>query len=161
MDYKTISDKQARRILEKYWQGESSLLEEAALRRYFQSSKLPEDLAPFQPLFSYLHSAQHIELEASPLQLEKEAVSTAFHWKSWGMSIAASVILVIASISTLYFISKEPVVASTKTEIQNMASLNQEQQKAFEEAKAALLLVSNKLNKGKSGALKGIKHLQH
>jgi hypothetical protein len=160
MDYKTISDKQARQILEKYWQGESSLLEEAALRKYFQSSKLPEDLATFQPLFSYLQSTQNIELGTRPLQLEKEVVSSTLHWKTWGMSIAASVILVIASISTLHFLSNEPSVTSTKMEIQNMASLNQEQKKAFDEAKAALLLVSNKLNKGKAGAMKGIKHLQ-
>lgn len=50
MDYNHI-----RTVLEKYWEGESSLAEEAELRVFFQEHKgpLPDDLREAAPLFQY------------------------------------------------------------------------------------------------------------
>lgn len=160
MDYKIITDKQARHILEKYWAGDSSLAEEAALRSYFQSAQIPDDLLSLRPMFLYFRSEKGLACEeTSVLNLEKTPTHIIPMWKTWGMSIAASVILVVASISTLHYISTNPTSIPAREETKTMASLSAAEKKAYEETKAALLLISSKLNKGKEKAVSGLKHI--
>ena len=47
MDYKYIEQ-----LLERYWEGETTLQEEAILRTFFSQDDMPEHLRKFQPLFS-------------------------------------------------------------------------------------------------------------
>jgi len=160
MDYKTISDKQARRILDKYWTGESSLVEEAALKVYFNSTNIPEDLISLRPMFLHFKNQQQIKIDDIELPLNHPIPSFSNNWRNWGMSMAASVILVIASVSTLHYFSTESNTNTVRKEINTIATLNTEQKKAFEETKAALLLVSSKLNHGKVQAEKGLRYIQ-
>lgn len=53
MDHKYIEQ-----LLERYWQGETSLAEEDILRAYFSQSDLPEHLAPCAPLFEAQRDAR-------------------------------------------------------------------------------------------------------
>jgi hypothetical protein len=46
MDYKYIEQ-----LLERYWQGETTLQEEAILRNFFSQPDIPEHLRTYQPLF--------------------------------------------------------------------------------------------------------------
>ena len=46
MDYKYIEQ-----LLERYWQGETSLQEEAILRSFFSQPDIPESLQQYQALF--------------------------------------------------------------------------------------------------------------
>lgn len=46
MDYKYIEQ-----LLERYWEGETTLQEESILRTFFSQPDIPEDLQKFQPLF--------------------------------------------------------------------------------------------------------------
>lgn len=48
MDYKYIEQ-----LLERYWQGETSLEEEEILRTFFCQKDLPEGLQQYAPLFAY------------------------------------------------------------------------------------------------------------
>src|ERR1700712_5746131 len=56
MDYNNI-----RTLLEKYWEGETSLEEEAQLKRFFHDhpNDLPQDLQEAAPLFQYFEVAAH------------------------------------------------------------------------------------------------------
>ena len=47
MDYKYIEQ-----LLERYWQCETTLEEEAILRTFFNQSRIPEHLQPYQKLFA-------------------------------------------------------------------------------------------------------------
>ena len=47
MDYKYIEQ-----LLERYWQGETTLQEEAILRNFFSQPDIPESLRKFQALFT-------------------------------------------------------------------------------------------------------------
>ena len=42
-----------RQLLDRYFEGKTTLEEEIQLRRAFQQEELPEDLLPFRPLFRY------------------------------------------------------------------------------------------------------------
>ena len=46
MDYKYIEQ-----LMERYWQGETTLQEEAILRNFFSQPDIPEHLRTYQPLF--------------------------------------------------------------------------------------------------------------
>ena len=48
MDYKYINQ-----LLDRYWQGETTLEEEQILRSFFSQLCVPEELAKFRPLFVY------------------------------------------------------------------------------------------------------------
>ena len=48
MDYKYIEQ-----LLERYWEGETTLQEESILRTFFSQPDIPENLRKFQPLFAY------------------------------------------------------------------------------------------------------------
>ena len=48
MDYKYINQ-----LLDRYWNGETSLEEEKILRTFFSQDELPAELKPYQALFSY------------------------------------------------------------------------------------------------------------
>jgi hypothetical protein len=47
MDYKYIEQ-----LLERYWEGETTLQEESILRTFFSQPDIPENLRKFQPLFA-------------------------------------------------------------------------------------------------------------
>lgn len=48
MDYKYIEQ-----LLESYWQGQTTLQEEAILRSFFSQTNLPQELRKYKPLFTY------------------------------------------------------------------------------------------------------------
>ena len=48
MDYKYINQ-----LLERYWEGKTTLEEEQILRSFFSQLCVPEELAKFRPLFNY------------------------------------------------------------------------------------------------------------
>lgn len=52
MDYNT-----AKTLLHRYFEGSSTLAEEAELRSYFQQENLPADMEPYRPLFQFFAEA--------------------------------------------------------------------------------------------------------
>ena len=53
MDYKEIEQ-----LLERYWQGDTSLNEEQTLRQFFLSNQVPAHLERYRALFAYQQMAQ-------------------------------------------------------------------------------------------------------
>ena len=86
MDYKTIKV-----LLERYFEGETTLAQEAELRAFYQQHTLmPEELARYAPLFRYAAEEQHRLPQKQLVRKQRN------RW-----SIAASVVLLIG-ISTNY-----------------------------------------------------------
>lgn len=144
MDYKEI-----RGLLEKYWEGDSSLEEEALLQNFFNSNQeeLPEDLAEAAPMFLYFrHKAEeklHLQAEIPEFIPVKKVRFNA----GKTLAYAASLMIILA---VGYFIRQQaqpeekPPVATFKTrEIDDP-------ERAYAETKKALLLLSVNLNKGTS-----------
>ncbi len=149
-----------RQLLDKYFEGETSLQEERQLRQAFQQEGLPEDLQPFQPLFRYLqHEQQDAGLsegfeERLLQQLEPEPPSATVRRMQpyrWVLRIAAAVLLALGVYGVCQLTAEEkPAVAGidwSKYEVQ-------EPEEAFRLTQAALLKASSELNQGTSVAAK-------
>lgn len=83
-------------ILEKYFQGESTIAEENELKLYFSSSNVAQHLEQYKPLFGYFSQVKEQRLtQEIPLQTKKRNVA-------W-LSIAASVVILLGIGSYLHF----------------------------------------------------------
>ena len=150
MDYNNI-----RKLLDKYWEGESSRLEETQLREFFAGSDVPEDLKTYQPLFQFFQIEQDKNLNGDFDQRLIEQLKSSEKPKAkvrklpyYLMRVAAAALLLFS----IYFVNQQwnqdnydPVVVEEMTP-----------EEVYEQTKAALLLVSAKLNKGTSVANDGM-----
>lgn len=189
-------------LLDRYWEGETTLVEERLLRNYFTSGKIDDRFRDVAPLFMALQqevlqvkAPHHLgtAIEPAPLRVTGFTV-----WKKY---MAAAVLTgVIAIGGWMYFngsgqtgsqqIAATPAPATPKTAtpeiqttpVQQVAAAgtapqkktiakrprkNREDQfsqeealRAAEEIKAALALVSRKLNKGKVDAAKTLNKVE-
>jgi hypothetical protein len=58
MDYKYVEQ-----LLERYWQGETSVEEESMLRHFFTEEEVPEQLLRYKDLFVYQQMQQEVKLD--------------------------------------------------------------------------------------------------
>jgi hypothetical protein len=119
-------------LLEKYFQGETSVSEEKELKNYFSSSDVAQHLEQYKPLFGYFSKAKNQEFSQSiPLQTKKHNV----RW----FSIAASVI-VLLGIGTFTYLHQP--------EEKNDLGTYESPEAAFEATQKALSLLSKNVNVG-------------
>lgn len=139
------------KLIEKYFAGESTLAEEAQLREFFNQPNIPEHLRSYQPLFQFFKVEKEIQ---APLTWKTKTTDNQIvQLKSvrFYVSRIAAVLVLTVGIWMTY-------TSLHTTENQDQA-INWEQyeetdpEKALEETKAALLLLSQKLNTKK--AMKG------
>lgn len=189
-------------LLDRYWEGETTLVEERQLRDYFTSGKIDDRFRDVAPLFMALHqevlqvkAPQHLgaAIEPAPLRV------TGFNvWKKY---MAAAVLTGVIAIGGWMYLNSSghserqqiaatpaPAMPAAETpEIQNQPvqqlaivsttpakktifkrprknrdnQFSQEEAlRAAEEIKAALALVSRKLNKGKVDAAKTLNKVE-
>jgi hypothetical protein len=124
-------------ILEKYFQGETTIAEEKELREYFSSPNVAQHLEQYKPMFGYFSQVkQQKTTQEIPLQTKKRNVA-------W-LSIAASVV-VLLGMGTFYYVSQEntpPVVA------QSELGTFDDPEEALAATQKALALLSNNVNVG-------------
>jgi len=148
MDSKVIQQ-----ILDKYWEGETSLQEEAQLREFFSRDDVPESLRAIQPMFQFYKQEQEAflngdfderlssKLKAADNQVPRRATIVRM------ISRAAAIAAIFIGVFWVY-------------KINSVETLNKpeklEAQMAYQEAKAALMLISRKLKKGTGKAEEGI-----
>ena len=151
MDYNNI-----RKLLDKYWEGESSLQEESQLRSFFAGDNIPEDLKAYQPLFQFFQLEQDKNLnEDFDQRLIQELTSAekpapkVRRLPYFLMRVAAVGILLIS----IYFVGQQ-WSDSSHTTVAETEEMTPEE--VYAQTKEALLLVSTKLNKGTSVANDGM-----
>lgn len=77
-----------RQLLEKYFEGQTSLDEECLLRKYFMQDDIPESLQIYKPMFAFFNEERGEE------ELPKKNRSSVRMWlRIAGMSAAASIVL--------------------------------------------------------------------
>jgi hypothetical protein len=144
MEYNKI-----RELLEKYWEGETSLEEEEMLRSFYaaEHNDLPADLLEAQPLFRYFTAEANLELPELP------AISTVIAqlppvkpWEHWMKSAAVFLIAIGLGYAGRQYQEKqhrmEVVFAQRDT--------YEDPQQAFAATQKALRLLAKNLNKGTS-----------
>ncbi|HLP95877.1 MAG TPA: hypothetical protein VK168_17665 [Saprospiraceae bacterium] len=187
---------QIQALLDRYWEGETSLEEERALKAYFNAGPIDERLQNVAPLFRALKEEQLIELKT-------RAKTATIRPQMYQWAAAASVALLLAAGWWMWPkatqqqmdpIARQPVAPATpavpvptplpqesvaavqpqKTLVNkkpakrkpqpinksNEQEIDQETAMAMAEIKAALALVSAKLDKGKTQAVKKASYLE-
>lgn len=185
-------------LLDKYWEGETSIAEEQQLKQYFQAGNIDPRLQAFAALFKAIAIEKALAFQGNvPMQVRSRNLT----WRNW--TAAASVALILTAGG--WWILHKPVenqnlvVVPTPTEtpvtrINTLPDTNTmkpvpglkrkpgihkrlkaalahqetpltpkeraEAEKAYAEVKAALALVSSKLNKGRTEAAKNLNHLE-
>lgn len=124
-------------ILEKYFQGETTIAEENELKEYFSSPNVAQHLEQYKPMFGYFSQVkQQKTTQEIPLQTKKRNVA-------W-LSIAASAV-VLLGIGTFYFASQKTTAPAVA---QSELGTYDNPEEALAETQKALALLSNNVNVG-------------
>jgi hypothetical protein len=122
------------RLLEHYFEGNSSTADEKLLKDYFASSNVAQHLQQYQPLFGYLEeSKQQKFTQEIPLKTKKR---NSVMW----LSIAASVVVLFGA--GLYFYTNQDA------SLEKGFGTFDNPEIAFQETQKALQLLSTNVNVG-------------
>lgn len=139
-----MDSKKVKKLLEKYWQGTTSIEEEQLIMREIasDSTKLTEEEKSY---FSQLNAFKKLTLTEdfeknllSQIEADKPKKARLIPMYFW--RVAASLVL---AVSLFYLYSPNNTSIQTMT----VDSLEKDPRKAYEVSKQALLLISRKLNK--------------
>lgn len=135
------------RLLEKYQRGETSIEEEKQLMASMDRADLPDELRADQALFQFYQTARKEQLanqdfEANLLAEIEHQEKASNRWMGWGLGMAATLLLAVGIWQYM-----SPVAAPEQAVVYSEL---QEQKEAMRQARAALMLMSSKLNLGTS-----------
>ena len=119
------------KLLEAYFEGNTTLAEETTLGAYFAGKRVAPHLQNYQPLFSGLEAARK-EVFHKEIVVPKNMFFAKTVWW-YGIAASAAVAIIIAS-----FMFSQPSIS--KEEKEALIALN--------ESKKAMLFLSENLNKG-------------
>lgn len=142
------------KLLEKYWQCETSLEEEQKLRDFFASGTIPSSHQGAGELFQFLQAEKEKTLSKSfesavTKQLRRRQGGKVIQMIGYGnlARIAAGIVVVVAAT----FLIRQEIRKSYPKELQDTYS---DPKMAFEETKRALEMISNSFGKAKKEASK-------
>jgi hypothetical protein len=125
-------------LVEKYFQGETSIAEENELHTYFSSSNVAQHLEQHRPIFGYFSLVKEQQFTAGiPLLTQPPDKKNTVAW----VSIAASVAVLLGITTYAYYNSD---VANNS---QNLGTYD-DPEEAFRATQKALSLVSDNINVG-------------
>lgn len=183
-------------LLDRYWEGETTLEEERQIRAYFTTGTPDERVVRFAPLFRAIREEQELQLKtvakAAPMRpviyqwavAASIAVVLAAGW--WLLRDQPAANEVVAAVAPAKDLpqpeapvavveandqvlvaaaeqprqAKSPKTAKTPRKMIESREIDPETAKAMAEIKAALALVSAKLDKGRNEAVKSAGHLE-
>jgi hypothetical protein len=143
-----------RKLLDRFYLGETSLEEEKILQKYFSSASVPEELMPDRDLFRSLGDASDSVAVPEGLnqkvldvidQQEKKMVRTR-RISVFSLSGLAAGLLVVIALYVGYFRDDSPGLLASN----HMIDTYEDPQDAYEEARRTMAYVSAKLNTGTS-----------
>jgi len=142
-------------LLEKYWEGESSLEDEQILHLYFNQTDTAPHHKELVPYFKYLKQEKAISIDVTEAVMHKinkmpsKTKVVQIEWRRI-ISIAASIALFL-SVSLAVFQYQQ----LKKSEWVEMDTY-QTPEEALEQTKAALAYLSSRMNRGTDKALDGL-----
>lgn len=139
--------------LEKYWDAETTLQEERALKAYFNSDEIHAEHEPFKAMFQYFGEEKELgislekalaKLPTNETSIPEKKAGKVIAFRKWGLSIAASLVMIFSAVGVWNYYSGD------SQEIYVDTYENPEQ--ALQETLDALAFLSKKMNKGTSSA---------
>lgn len=124
-------------LLEKYFEGETSIAEENELKNYFSSLNVAPHLEQYKPLFGFFADAQKEKFEKDVPFIQKKQ-------KAAWLSIAASIVVLIG-IGTYAFFDM-----NKENENKKLGTYD-DPKEALQATQKALALLSNNVNIGVEG----------
>ena len=122
-------------LIEKYFEGETSIAEEKELKAYFSSSDVAQHLEQYKPVFGYFSQAKQEQFTASiPLKSGRKQKRLAW------LSVAASVVVMLGIGFFAYQNTSDP-------NQENLGVID-DPEIAFKETQKALALISKHVNTG-------------
>lgn len=122
-------------LIEKYFEGETSIAEEKELKAYFSSLDVAQHLEQYKPVFGYFSQAKQEQFTASiPLKSGRKQKRLAW------LSVAASVVVMLGIGFFAYQNTSEPT--------QENLGVIDDPEIAFKETQKALALISKHVNTG-------------
>ena len=136
-------------LLEKYWEGNTTLSEESELKSYFLSAEVGEKHLVYRDLFAFYKAEQEVTHPGKIRSFKK------FRQRQLGrvVGLAASVVLLVGL--TLVFVVNRPVAQTdswVKYEVQDP-------EKAREVAVEAMAFLSSRMQKGENELKMNVKSL--
>ena len=140
-------------MLDRFYQGETTLEEERRLLEYFSSTSVPEEMIPDRDLLRTMDSgneAIHVPVDLDQkilagIDREERKMTRTRRISLFSLSGLAAGLLVVIALYTGYFSNQNSRLA-----------MHEDPREAYEEAKRTLAYVSAKLNDGTSE----LKHVQ-
>jgi hypothetical protein len=121
-------------LIEKYFEGETSIAEEKELKAYFSSLDVAQHLEQYKPVFGYFSQAKQEQFTATiPLKSKRRKIV------AW-LSVAASVVVMLGIGFFAYQNTSEPT--------QENLGVIDDPEIAFRETQKALALISKHVNTG-------------
>ena len=124
-------------LLEKYFEGETSIAEENELKNYFSSPDVAPHLEQYKPLFGYF-------AEAKKENFGKDVPLISKKKKTAWLSIAASIAVLIGAGTYVYFNANE-------VKENNELGTYENPKEALEATQKALAMLSSNVNAGVEG----------
>lgn len=134
-------------LLEKYWEGETTIKEEAVLKAYFKSEQIADQHQEFAPLFAFFDNQAQITYSENSVKDIKTKPTTGtkviqLKVKKWIYAAAAASVLVIGAMFVVNNLNPEPAT----TKYANIQEI-EDPEEALRVTKEALALVSKKFRK--------------
>ncbi len=150
-------------LLEKYFDGETSLEEEAQLRAYFNGEAVDDELRVYQPLFQHFAQEQGIALsdDFDDKLLQKIGANEAKvvqmrNWPKQMLRIAAVGAVLLVAMVAIW----RPQTQAQQASIDWSKYEITDEQQAYDETLKALRLVSSKLKKGTEKATHEVEKME-
>ena len=146
------SIEKVRKLLERFYQGETNLEEERWLEDYLSSTAVPTELLPDQELFKAFKGTEESILVPKDLNAkishaidrEEKSLTRSRRINLYSFSGLAAGLLAIIAVYVFFLRTDEPVLLSAQQGVDTYA----DPMDAYEEAKRTLAYVSGKLNTG-------------
>lgn len=145
-------------LVNKYWEGETTVAEERELKQFFhshQAKDLPEPLREVASLFQYYVAEENKQPLGAAFdqqlldQLRARPFTNAEGQRSWYLNLLKLAACLFLVVSAVLVFRNEQRKARAQQRLAELGTYEDPQQ-AYEATKKALLLVSAQLNKGKT-----------
>ena len=139
-------------LLEKYWDGETDLKEEALIKAYFASGQIAEEHEPFAKLFEFFQDQSEITYTPSKDEVSgKGSQVRSLHFRKILYAVAAISVLVLGSV----FMFKNLQSETEQNQYSNVQEI-EDPEEAMRVTKEALALVSKKFRKSQETVTKNM-----
>lgn len=141
-------------LINKYWEGQTSLSEETQIREYLLSDKVADEHKELIPLFSYFQEASEITMDFDlDLSFTQEVRKPKVRFLMPKIIGIAASLLLLLTVGYQQFNMDDASYNNKYTEVQDP-------DEALEIAIEALGFLSNKYEKGTTSVAKGFKNIE-